>query len=43
MSGNNLAQDEIAQLDKQIEQLFDYKPIPEYEVKMLCDKVSVYS
>ena len=33
--------DEIALLDRQIQQLFDYKPIPEYEVKALCDKVSL--
>jgi len=25
-------------LDRQIEQLYDYKPIPEHEVKVLCDK-----
>lgn len=35
-----LSMDEIAVLDRQIEQLFDYKPIPEHEVKVLCDKVS---
>ena len=34
-----LLMDEIAVLDRQIEQLFDYKPIPEHEVKVLCDKV----
>ncbi len=34
-----LSMDEIAVLDRQIEQLFDYKPIPEHEVKVLCDKV----
>jgi hypothetical protein len=32
--------DEISTLDKQIEMLLDYKPIPEHEVKGLCDKVS---
>ena len=37
---SNLGAEEIALLDKQIEQLFDYKPIPEYDVKNLCDKVS---
>jgi hypothetical protein len=33
--------EEIANLDKQIELLMDYKPIPEHEVKALCDKVSL--
>lgn len=32
--------EEITVLDRQIEQLYDYKPIPEHEVKALCDKVS---
>lgn len=32
--------EDITQLDRQIEQLFDYKPIPEHEVKALCEKVS---
>lgn len=32
--------DEIGTLDRQVEQLFDFKPIPEHEVKVLCDKVS---
>ena len=32
--------DDITQLDKQIELLMDYKPIPEHEVKALCDKVT---
>ena len=31
--------DEINLLDRQIDQLNDYKPIPEHEVKGLCDKV----
>ena len=31
---------EIGTLDRQIQQLHDYKPIPENEVKNLCDKVS---
>jgi hypothetical protein len=34
-----LSMDEINVLDKQIEMLMDYKPIPEHEVKALCDKV----
>lgn len=32
--------DDISVLDRQIDQLYDYKPIPESEVKLLCDKVS---
>ena len=31
---------DIGTLDRQIAQLQDYKPIPENEVKNLCDKVS---
>lgn len=34
-----LSLDDISNLDKHIEQLMDYKPIPEHEVKFLCDKV----
>jgi hypothetical protein len=37
---SHLTMDDIALLDRQIEQLLDYKPIPEHEVKQLCDKVS---
>jgi hypothetical protein len=33
--------EDITTLDRQIEQLYDYKPIPEHEVKHLCDKVSL--
>jgi serine/threonine-protein phosphatase 2A catalytic subunit len=33
-----LSMEEIAVLDRQIDQLYDYKPIPENEVKGLCDK-----
>lgn len=33
-----LSMEEISILDRQIEQLYDYKPIPENEVKALCDK-----
>lgn len=36
----SLNMEDITQLDRQIEQLFDYKPIPEHEVKALCEKVS---
>jgi len=35
--------DDIALLDRQVEQLYDYKPIPEHEVKALCEKVSYKS
>ena len=35
---STLSMEEIGTLDKQIEMLFDYKPIPEHEVKALCDK-----
>jgi hypothetical protein len=38
-----LSMTEIGTLDRQIAQLHDYKPIPENEVKNLCDKVSLYS
>jgi hypothetical protein len=34
-----LSLEDISVLDKQIDQLMDYKPIPEHEVKALCDKV----
>jgi serine/threonine-protein phosphatase 2A catalytic subunit len=33
-----LSLDEISILDRQTEQLYDFKPIPEHEVKVLCDK-----
>lgn len=33
--------DEINVLDKHIEMLMDYKPIPEHEVKALCEKVII--
>ena len=39
---NLLTLDEIGALDRQIEQLIDYKPIPEHEVKALCDKVLLH-
>ena len=35
--------EDISVLDRQIDQLMDYKPIPEHEVKALCDKVSFLS
>eukprot|EP00352_Strombidinopsis_acuminata_P003496 CAMPEP_0176379798 /NCGR_PEP_ID=MMETSP0126-20121128/30616_1 /TAXON_ID=141414 ORGANISM="Strombidinopsis acuminatum, Strain SPMC142" /NCGR_SAMPLE_ID=MMETSP0126 /ASSEMBLY_ACC=CAM_ASM_000229 /LENGTH=45 /DNA_ID= /DNA_START= /DNA_END= /DNA_ORIENTATION= len=38
MAKSILSLDEITVLDRQIEQLNDYKPIPEHEVKALCDK-----
>lgn len=38
---STLSMDDIALLERQIEQLLDYKPIPEHEVKQLCDKVSL--
>jgi hypothetical protein len=34
-----LSIDDISILDKQIDQLTEFKPIAEHEVKMLCDKV----
>ena len=35
-----LSNDDIDTLERQIEQLYDYNPIPEHEVKALCEKVS---
>ena len=37
---SHLSMEEITTLERQIDQLYDYKPIPEHEVKALCDKVS---
>lgn len=37
---NILNNEDISLLDKQIEQLIDFKPIPEHEVKVLCEKVN---
>ncbi len=34
-----LSLEDIASLEKHIDTLFDYKPIPEHEVKALCEKV----
>lgn len=36
-----LSIDDISILDKQIDILTEFKPIPEHEVKLLCDKVSI--
>ena len=38
-TGNILTIEDITGLDRQIDQLYEYKPIPEHEVKALCDKV----
>jgi hypothetical protein len=35
-----LNNEDITVLDRQIEQLTDFKPIPEHEVKILCEKVT---
>ena len=35
-----LNNEDISMLDRQIEQLVEFKPIPEHEVKLLCEKVS---
>lgn len=34
-----LNNEDIATLDRQIEQLVEFKPVPEHEVKILCEKV----
>jgi hypothetical protein len=39
---NILNNEDISVLDRQIEQLMDFKPIPEHEVKQLCEKVSLF-
>ena len=36
---NILNNEDISVLDRQIEQLIDFKPVPEHEVKLLCEKV----
>ena len=36
-----LSMSDIETLERQIDQLSDYKPIAEHEVKQLCDKVSL--
>ena len=38
---STISLEDISVLDRQIDQLMDYKPIPEHEVKALCDKVSL--
>jgi len=38
-----LSIDDISILDKQIDQLTEFKPIAEHEVKMLCDKVPFFA
>jgi hypothetical protein len=35
-----LNNEDISTLDRQIEQLIEFKPVPEQEVKLLCEKVS---
>lgn len=35
-----LNNEDISILDRQIDQLIDFKPVPEHEVKILCEKVS---
>ena len=40
-TGNNLLNfDEVDDLDKAISVLFDCKPLPESQIKALCEKVS---
>ena len=39
MMMNILSNEDISVLDRQVEQLMEFKPIPEHEVKMLCEKV----
>jgi hypothetical protein len=36
---SKLSQSDIENIDKQLEQLFDCKPISEAEIKSLCEKV----
>ena len=40
MAGKDLNMSEVSFLDKQIETLMGCKPLPETEVKALCEKVS---
>ena len=35
-----LTLEDISILDKQVDMISEFKPIPEHEVKVLCDKVS---
>ena len=39
---NILNNEDISILDRQVEQLMEFKPIPEHEVKVLCEKVSFW-
>ena len=39
-TGNTFNFDEVDHLDKAIEVLFDCKPLPESQIKALCEKVS---
>lgn len=39
-TGKDLNMGEIGNLDRQIETLMECKPLPENEVKALCDRVS---
>ena len=39
MPASRLSSSESSNIDKQIEQLFQCKPLSEQEVKGLCDKV----
>jgi hypothetical protein len=41
MSTLILSTDDINMLDSHIESLYEQKPIPEHEVKALCEKVSI--
>jgi len=38
-----LSLEDISILDKQVDILTEFKPIPEHEVKVLCDKVTLVS
>ena len=40
-SATALSMQEIEKLDMQIQQLLDCKPLPENDVKALCDKVNL--
>jgi hypothetical protein len=40
MSSFQLTLEDITNLDKSIEQLYEQKAIPENDVKLLCEKVS---
>lgn len=42
-SGKDLHMNEIHVLDKQIETLMECKPLPENEVKILCERVGFSS